>query len=104
MEQLDIYENLDPETSGEIPYLVDIQHGIHNELKTRIMVPLVYVAAQRVGIHKLCPVFTIQENSVFASIPEMAAYPVAELGRCIGTLASQRDELFAAVVFLMHGF
>lgn len=104
MAQFDIYENPDTDTSKEIPFLVDIQHDLHNGLKTRIMIPLVLVAAQRVGIHKLCPVFIIQEISVFASLPELAAYPVAELGKCVGNISTQRDEIFAAVDFLMHGF
>lgn len=104
MAQLDIYENRDKESSEEIPYLIDIQHDIHKNLKTRMMIPLVCVEAQRAEISKLCPVFTIQDRKVFASIPEMAAYPVAETGSKVTSLESERIALFAAIDFLMHGF
>jgi len=104
MAQLDIYENRDKETSEEIPYLIDIQHEIHKDLKTRMMIPLVCVEAQRAEITKLCPVFTIQGRKVFASIPEMAAYPVSETGSKVTSLNSERAALFAAIDFLMHGF
>ncbi|NTV50316.1 MAG: plasmid maintenance protein CcdB [Geobacteraceae bacterium] len=104
MAQLDIYTNSDTETSGEIPFLVDMQHDLHQNLKTRMMIPLVSIDAQYAGIAKLCPVFTIQGRKVFASIPEMAAYPVAEIGSKVANLEAQRATLFDAVDFLMHGF
>ena len=104
MAQFDIYENRDTDTLEEIPYLVDIQHDLHQHLKTRMMIPLVCVEAQRAEITKLCPVFTIQGKKVFASIPEMAAYPVSETGSKVTNLISERAALFAAIDFLMHGF
>lgn len=104
MAQLDIYANRDEETSEEIPFLVDIQHELHQNLKTRMMIPLVCVEAQKTGLSKLCPVLTVQGRKVFASIPEMAAYPVAEIGGKVANLDSQRTVLFDAIDFLMHGF
>ena len=104
MPQLDVYENIDKETLREIPYLVDIQHDLHQNFKTHIMIPLVYVEAQKVGITKLCPVFTINGRKVFASVPEMAAYPVTETGSKVMNLNAERAALFSAIDFLMHGF
>ena len=104
MAQLDIYTNNDTETSEEIPFLVDIQHDLHQNFKTRMIIPLVSIDAQYTEIAKLCPVFTIQGRKVFASIPEMAAYPVAEIGSKVANLETQRAALFDAVDFLMHGF
>ncbi len=104
MAQLDIYINAEETSCQEIPYLLDIQHNLHNDLKTRMIIPLVLISAQRAGITKLCPVFKINEQDVFASIPEIASFPVTELGKKIGNLASKRDELFSAIDFLLHGF
>ncbi len=104
MAQLDVYKNRDAETSEEIPYMVDVQHEIHKNLKTRMMIPLVCLDAQKYEIAKLCPVFTIQGKKVFASIPEMAAYPISESGDKVTSLDSERAALFAAIDFLMHGF
>lgn len=104
MAQLDVFENSDEVTSQDIPYLLDVQHELHVSLKTRILIPLVRVEAQRTGITKLCPVFTIHGETVFASVPELASYPVAELGSKVGSLASERDVVFAAIDFLLNGF
>lgn len=104
MAQLDVYKNRDAKTSEEIPYLVDVQHEIHKSLKTRMMIPLVCIEAQKAEIAKLCPVFTIQGRKVFASIPEMAAYPISETGNKVTNLNSERATLFAVIDFLMHGF
>ena len=104
MAQLDVYKNRDEETSVEIPYIVDVQHEIHKNLRTRMMIPLVFIEAQKAEIDKLCPVFTIQGRKVFASIPEMAAYPLSEAGDKVTNLDSERASLFAAIDFLMHGF
>lgn len=104
MAQLDVFENSDKESSEEIPYLIDVQHDIHKSLKTRMMIPLVYIETQKTGITKLCPVFAIQGKNVFASIPEMAAYPVSEIGSKVTDLNAEREVLFAAIDFLMHGF
>jgi toxin CcdB len=104
MAQLDIYANRDKDSLEEIPFLIDVQHELHQGLKTRMMIPLVCIEAQHAEIAKLCPVFTIQGRKVFASIPEMAAYPVSEIGNKVGNLDSERAALFDAVDFLMHGF
>ena len=104
MAQLDIYANRDKDTLEEIPFLLDVQHEIHQGLKTRMVVPLVCTEAQHTEIAKLCPVFTIQGKKVFASIPEMAAYPVSEIGSKVANLDSERTLLFDAIDFLMHGF
>jgi toxin CcdB len=104
MAQLDIYANRDKDNLAEIPFLVDIQHDLHQCLKTRMVIPLVCIEAQNAEIAKLCPVFTIQGRKVFASIPEMAAYPVSEIGSKVASLDSERNVLFDAIDFLMHGF
>jgi hypothetical protein len=69
MAQLDIYASSDKDTLEEIPFLIDVQHELHQGLKTRKMIPLVCIEAKNTEIAKLCPVFTIQGRKVFASIP-----------------------------------
>ena len=104
MAQLDIYENLDQESCEEIPFLLDIQHELHQNLRTRMIVPLIRTEAQKSGLNALCPKFVIEGQSVFASIPEMAAYPAKELGGKIRNLEAKRCEIFSAVDFLLNGF
>jgi toxin CcdB len=104
MAQLDIYENSNEESSADIPYLLDIQHELHKNLRTRMIVPLVRTTAQRSTLDALCPRCVIAGQSVFASVPEMSAYPVQALGRKVHNLESQRSAIFSAVDFLLNGF
>lgn len=104
MAQLDIYENIDEDSRVEIPFLLDIQHELHRHLRTRMMIPLVRTDAQKAGLDRLCPTLTIEGQSVFASVPEMSAYPFKELGSKILNLESRRSEIFSAVDFLLNGF
>jgi toxin CcdB len=104
MAQLDIYENLNEDSRAEIPYLLDIQHVLHQHLRTRMIVPLVRTEAQKARLDTLCPGFVIEGQSVFASIPEMSAYPVKELGDKVYNLEVKRSEIFSAVDFMLNGF
>ena len=104
MAQLDVYENLDEDSCKEVPFLLDIQHELHAHLQTRVIIPLVLTATLKAQINTLCPTFVIKGQSVFASVPEMSAYPVKELGGRIMNLNDKRSEIFAAIDFLLSGF
>ena len=104
MAQLDIYENIDEDSRAEIPFLLDIQHELHRNLRTRMIVPLVRTEAQKSSLDALCPKFVIEGQKVFASIPEMSAYPTKELGVKVNNLEGKRSEIFTAVDFLLNGF
>ena len=104
MAQLDVYENLEKDSREEMPFLLDIQHELHVHLRTRVMIPLVRTDAQKTGLNTLCPTFLIEGQSVFASVPEMSAYPVKELGGRVLNLNDKRGEIFAAIDFLLNGF
>jgi toxin CcdB len=104
MAQLDVYVNPEEESRGDVPFLLDIQHDMHFQLRTRMVVPLVRSELQRAGISALCPIFTIQGRTVFASIPEMASFPARELDQKVVNLSDRRDEIFAALDLLLHGF
>jgi toxin CcdB len=104
MAQLDVYENSDAESSTDIPFLLDIQHELHKQLRTRMIVPLVRTTAQRSTLDALCPRFVIAGQNVFASVPEMSSYPAQALGPKVHNLESQRSALFSAVDFLLNGF
>src|SRR5689334_6749862 len=104
MAQLDVYENLDEDFRIEMPFLLDIQHELHSQLQTRLVIPLVRADAQKAGMKKRCPTFVIAGQSVFASVPELSAYPVKELGGKVHNLEDSRGEIFSALDFLLHGF
>jgi len=45
MAQFDVYTNLNPVTKRTIPYLLDIQTDLLNNLTTRVVIPLYSVSA-----------------------------------------------------------
>lgn len=104
MSQFDIYENSNPASADLVPYLLDVQQGLHADLETRLVIPLVRGIPQRQRIPRLCPSFVVNAEEVTLSTPEMGAYPVMRLGRRVGSLVDERSEVFAAMDFLLSGF
>jgi len=104
MAQFDVYANDETESQGLIPFLLDVQHDLHEGLMTRVVVPLVAVSSPADIVGKLCPTFKISGKEVFMSTPEMAGYPARDLGPRLGSLVEYRDEILAAIDFLLNGF
>lgn len=104
MAQLDVFENPEEDSCKEVPFLLDVQHEMHSHLATRMVIPLVHAAAQKAGLNKLCPTFVIRGQKVFASTPEMSAYPAKGLRVKVDNLCDKRMEVFDAVDFLLNGF
>ena len=104
MAQFDVYENDEPESKAGIPFLLDVQHDLHRNLATRAVVPLVLIFSADVAIEKLCPLFNIVDLDVAMSTPEIAGYPVCDLGIKVMSLAEHRTEILGAIDFLLSGF
>jgi len=103
MAQFDVYENEDADSNKNIPFLLDVQHSLHNDLVTRVVVPLLSVSLGGEA-RKLCPGFNIMGRDVIMGTPEMAGYPARNLRNKVASLAEQRAEILAAVDFLLNGF
>ena len=104
MAQFDVYENDDPESKTTIPFLLDVQHDLHKNLITRTVIPLVLIFSTDAELKKLCPRFNILGQDVSLSTPEVAGYPVSDLGRKVISLAGYRSEILGAIDFLLSGF
>jgi toxin CcdB len=102
--QFDVYQNNDPDSATFIPFLLDVQHDLHQNLASRSVVPLVSSFPADWELGKLCPRFEVMGRLVAMSTPEMAGYPAGELGRKVTTLADQRTVILAAIDFLLNGF
>ncbi|MBD1401291.1 transporter substrate-binding domain-containing protein [Pelovirga terrestris] len=70
----------------------------------RTFVPLVAITSPQPVISRLCPVFSVQGVEVMMSTPELAAYPLTDLGKKVMSASEQRHEIFAAIDFLLNGF
>ena len=101
MAQFDIYENLNIKTKQGIPFLLDIQNDILNNLSTRVVVPLVL---NMKPAKILNPQFEINGLIVTMSTAELAGISVNNLGSTVCSVGDKRDEIISAVDFMITGF
>jgi toxin CcdB len=102
MPQFDVYAN--PGRNADlIPFLLDVQSDLLDPLETRLVAPLVD-ATRAKAISRLNPAFVIEDRRVFLSIQEMNGYPRRALGESHLNLSQRRDEILAAIDFLIQGF
>jgi toxin CcdB len=104
MAQFDVYENPNPETKESIPYLLDVQADLFDNLATRVVVPLITVSAMGKAARHLNPRFEIQRTPVIMSTAELAGVSMHALGEKVCALKEQRNEIIAALDFLFTGF
>lgn len=103
MAQFDVYENPNPVTCDTIPYLLDVQTDLLDELATRVVIPLVLASELGGSAKNFCPQFKIKGVAVVMSTGELAGLPLRSLGRKVASLKTKRDEIIAALDLLFTG-
>jgi toxin CcdB len=107
MAQFDIHRNAAAGGGGDFPYLLDIQSDFLDRLNTRLVVPL--MALDRFGepIGRLNPVFEVAGSGASGAyvgvFTEMAGVSRNLLGEVVDSAAARRDEIVAAVDFMVQG-
>jgi toxin CcdB len=99
--QFDLYRN---PRKGSFPLLLDVQADLLSQLITRVVVPL--TSAKQYGaspITRLNPTAKIGRTEYVLVFQELAAVPVSVLGDRVGSLASRRTDLIAAIDLLFTG-
>lgn len=104
MAQFDVYSNPNSETKRAIPYLLDVQADLLNNLRTRVVIPLYSVSAMDKAAKHLNPRFSIKRTTVIMSTAELAGVTVNTLGDTVCSLKEHRNEIIAALDFLFIGF
>lgn len=104
MAQFDVYENQNPQTKDTIPYLLDVQADLLDNLSTRVVAPLITVAAMGKAAKHLNPQFKIQKITVIMSTAELAGVNLHVLGERVCSLKEHRAEIIAALDLLFTGF
>ena len=104
MAQFDVYMNPNPETKQTIPYLLDIQADLLNKLTTRVVVPLISASDMGKAAKHLNPQFSVKRTKVVMSTAELAGVTVNSLGDKVCSLKEHRNEIIAAVDFLITGY
>ncbi len=104
MAQFDVYTNPNPATKRAIPYLLDVQADLLDDLATRVVVPLYATTAATKAAQHLNPRFQVKRTTVIMSTAELAGVPLAALGERVGSFQQHRSEIIAALDFLLSGF
>ena len=102
MAQFDVYENPDALSKEAFPYFLDMQHGFHEGLQTRLLVPLSVSVSGR--MHGLEPIVNVKERKLAAIVPEMVTLPTDALGKKVDNLSAYSNDLVNAIDFLITGF
>jgi toxin CcdB len=101
--QFDVHKNPDSSTNRAIPFLLDVQADLLENLATRVVIPLYSVSVFGSPAKHLNPKFTIKRKVVVMSTAELADVPVTVLGEKIVNLKQEREAIIAALNFLFTG-
>ncbi len=98
MAQFDVYRL--PRGAGSV-LVVDVQNKLFDGLATRVVAPLYPLSAKDKPILSLNPVVEIEGQHYLLAIQEMSALRVKSLGAKVASLEARRDEIVAAIDFLV---
>jgi toxin CcdB len=104
MPQFSVHKNKNQQTRSKYPYLVDIQSDLLRDVGTRVVVPLIKrTAATKRLLKNLMPVVRVDKQEFIMVVPQLAAIATGNLGAPVGSAAQHRDEVIAALDFLITG-
>lgn len=104
MPQFMVCRNKNSQTRSAIPFLLDVQNDLLNDLETRVVVPLCPVSAMKgQTLRTLMPVLEIEGERYVMLTPQMAGIPKSELGAPVTSVERYRYEIIAAIDFLLTG-
>jgi toxin CcdB len=99
-----LYQNNDKNTATAYPYFVDVQSELLDTLNSRLVIPLTPVELlEKKAPHHLCPVIHIDQGDFVILTHQMASVPTKILREPINELSIFRDEIIAAIDFLITG-
>ncbi|MDA0130587.1 CcdB family protein [Vibrio sp. MarTm2] len=104
MSQFSLYQNNDKSTATAYPYFVDVQSEMLDTLNTRLVIPLtpVEMLEKKAPTH-LCPVIHIDEGDFVILTNQMTSVPTKILRDPVNDLSTFRNEIIAAIDFLITG-
>lgn len=105
MARFDVYPNQGPH-SKTIPYLLDVQSNLLDDLDTRMVIPLRTLEdfqGVKLPTH-LTPVFQINGSDYMLETPKMAAVPRQLLKATVTSLLDEQSRITGALDFLFNGY
>ncbi len=104
MAQFSVHKNKNPRTRGAFPFLVNVQSDLLRDLRTRVVVPLVkQTTIGKRPLKDLTPIIDVEGHKYVMLTPQLAGIAASELGAEVGSVASSRNAIIAALDFLVTG-
>ncbi len=104
MAQFDVYRNPVAASAQEIPYLLDVQAGLLDDLATRVFVPLVRPESLKgKAASILNPRLVVDGEALVLLTQELAGISLKPFKRPVGNLAGQREAILRALDFVIAG-
>jgi len=98
MARYDVYE------SGDDILLLDVQADLLDEIKTRLVAPLILYEKASKPSRRLNPVFNIGEERYVMVTQLITAIPATELKASIANLNKEHDTIATALDMIFYGF
>lgn len=104
MAQFTVYRNTSSANKDTVPYLLNVQSDLLDDLETRVVIPL-YPASVLKGksFRTLTPIFEIEGNEYIMLTPQLAGISKKLLGSIVVDLSEKRSEIIAALDLLITG-
>ncbi|WP_291994957.1 CcdB family protein [Candidatus Accumulibacter sp. ACC003] len=104
MAQFSVHRNPNPDSSTDYPLLLDVQSNLIAELGTRVAVPLCPASTMKgQPLKTLTPLLQIDGKQYIMLTPQLAGIQKKHLGTEVANLTQRRDEIIAALDFLITG-
>lgn len=104
MTQFTLYENQNPDSKDNYPYFIDVQNNLLDSINSRLVIPLAsYEFLGKSNISNLCPKTTVNNESFVLLTHQMTNVPLSALKVPLASLEHMRDEIIAAIDFLVTG-
>jgi toxin CcdB len=104
MAQFWVYQNTNRATQQRVPYLLDIQSCLLDDLQTTVVIPLYPKSLiSKAIITRLCPEVEIEGEAFVALTSQIAGVDRKVLGQKVCDLSGYRSEILAAVDFITSG-
>jgi toxin CcdB len=102
--QYDVYKNTDQDTNKTYPYFVDIQTSLLESLNSRAVIPLTPVKNIDTDYPKyLCPIIEVEKMHYALLTHQITSVPISILKKKAISAQSSRNEIIAAIDFLVTG-
>jgi toxin CcdB len=104
MPQFDVYRNTNPASRVRYPLLLDVQTDLLSGLHTRAVVPLCPASSMKGRLlERLTPVLHVEGKPYVMVTAQLAGIAERQLGTKVAELAALRQDIIAALDFLITG-